>query len=273
MNEIIAFYKNNLEVEAFLLYSTSLFIFISIMVFLLTIYSRYSKIRNQHTENEYIPIVENMLMTVLFMEGEYDSLKDNPEYIPLFKKRLPRELIVISIINLHQNYGGVYAEKLEKFYFDSSLVQDSFSKLRNRNWEIKCKGIKELSELNVLGAFDELLKLVDSENRAIQIIAINACIKLDPTRGIAHLAKHKHPIDIWSQLNIIDALKHGNIETVNGIELLLASENVTVVSLGLKIFQSFQLSYLISFVNELIVRTKVDSLKAEAERVVEKLSY
>jgi hypothetical protein len=273
MHEIVSFFNNKVEVESILLYSTSLFIIVSLILSLLTIQSRYSKIRIKNLEIKYNPVIENMLMAVLFMESDYEMVKDNPEFCILFKKKLFREQMIVSMINLHQNYGGIYAGKLEKFYSDSGLTQDSFFKLKEKKWEVRCKGIKELAELNVFYAFDELVKLINSENRTIAITAINACVKLDPIKGMIQLINHKHPIDDWTQLNIIDALKRGNIENVAGIEFLLTSENNSVVSLGLKIIQSFQMSYHIAFVEELIASTGSKSLKNEALKVVERLSH
>ncbi|MDR6845947.1 hypothetical protein [Flavobacterium granuli] len=261
--------KNYMEIESTLLYLTISFIVLSIFIFSLTIYSRYKKIRIEQLKAKYNPVIEDILMSVLFVDVDYETIKNNSENKILFLDKILREQMIVSIMNLHENYGGAYAGKLKKFYFESDLIQDSYAKFRSSKWEVKCKGIKELSEMNVSEVFDELASLTVSDNQTVAITAINACIKLDGTNGIIQLSKYIHHIDVWTQLNIIDALKLGDIDNVNGIELLLTSENDTIVSLGLKIIQSFRLSNFRPLVLEFVDQTKKATLKNEADNVAE----
>jgi len=267
MGKHYIFYKYNIAIESILLYATLLFIGIAIFIFLLTIYSRSKKNRTELMIAKYNPIIEEILMSVLFADANYETIKSRSEIEVLFLN----EQMIVSIMNLHENYGGVYAGKLRKFYIESDLIQDSYAKFRNSKWEVKCKGIKELAEMNVSEVFDELVSYTNVDNQTVAITAINACIKLDGTNGIIQLSKHIHHIDVWTQLNIIDALKRSDIDNVDGIELLLNSENDTVVSLGLKIIQAFRLSNFRPSVLEFIDQTKQSTLKKEADKVSELL--
>lgn len=260
--------KSTTWVEPFLVYSISLFIIASIILFILILISRHTKIRNEKLEKEYDGIIEKILFSVLFDDNDYATIKKEGQFKDLAQRRLFRNRMLISVINLHQNYEGIYAKKLEAFYFESNLINDSFDKLKDRHWEIKCKGIKELGEMNVSKVFNTLVKISKSKNKILKITAINACIKLNGTNGIIHLINHKDPIDLWSQLNILAAFKKGNIENTTGIELLLASKNATVVSLGLKIIQTLHLSQDVSFITELINTSKNDAIISEAQNVM-----
>ena len=125
--------------------------------------------------------------------------------------------------------------------------------------------------MNVSKAFDIMVKISKSNNRILKITALNACIKLNGTNGIVHLIKHKYRFDAWTQLNIIDAIKQGDISDTSGIELLLTSQNKSVISLGLKIIQTMQLSQNIPFVQEVIDTTTSDSIRKEAQNVLKVL--
>lgn len=268
MNELWQLYKSKTWVEPFLVYSIYLFILVTVVLFVLIMISRSKKIRNERLIKKYQITIEKMLFSILFGNENYESIKKEEGFMIMNQKPLFRNQLLESVINLHQNYEGIYAKKLESFYFESSLINDSFEKLKSRHWEIKCKGIKELAEMNVSKIFNTLVKISKSKNKTLKITALNACIKLNGTNGITHLIDHKDPIDLWTQLNILSAFKKGNIENTNGIELLLTSKNKTVVSLGLKIIQTLYLSQKVAFINQLIATTKSDKIKAEAENVL-----
>lgn len=268
MNDLWQIYQSKTWVEPFLVYSILIFVSLAILLFVLIMISRTRKIRNEKLTQEYDAIIEKSLFSVLFGDQDYKTVRKEEPFGSLIQKPLFRNHLLASIINLHQNYDGIYAKKLESFYFESNLINDSFDKLKNRHWEIKCKGIKELAEMNITKAFNSLVRISKSKHKTLRITALNACIKLNGTNGITHLIDHKDPIDIWTQLNILNTFKKGNIENTNGIEELLTSRNPTVVSLALKLIQTLYLSQKVSAIQHLIATTKSEVLKNEALAVM-----
>lgn len=268
MEQLWQLYQNKSWVEPFLLYSIYFFMFISLVLFSSIIVFRKTKLRNQRLEERFTPIIEHILSQNLFESAFFSEFSS---YEKLFKNGVFRNLMMESIINLHQNYDGSYAENLENFYEDSGLINDSYQKLNSNEWEIKCKGIKELAEMNVIEAFESFIKMSKSDNKTLTIVAVNACIKLNGSSGIRHLVRHKHSFDLWTQLNILDALKQGNLTHIQGIEYLLTSRNLSVVSLGLKAIQSLNLSEKAHFVQELIDESTNEDILIEARSVLKKL--
>lgn len=268
MEELWKFYYEKEWIKPFLLYSIYFFIFVSIGLFLSIIVMRRLKLRNQKLETRFTPIIEHILSKNLFDSAFFSEFS---VYEKLFRNVVFRNLMMESILNLHQNYDGTYAENLENFYEDSGLINDSYKKLNNEEWQVKCKGINELAEMNVTEAFGALVKMSKSSNKTLTIVAINACIKLNGSNGIRHLARHKHSFDLWTQLNILDALKHGNLAQIQGLEYLLTSKNNSVVSLGLKAISSLNLSEKAPFVQELIDETNNEGIMAEAKIVLNRL--
>jgi hypothetical protein len=265
MEELWQYYKDKEWVTPFLLYCIYFFIFISLSLFTAIAIIRWNKIRNQKLEKRFTPIIEHILSQNLFESAFYSEFS---VYEKLFKNSLFRSLMMESIINLHQNFDGTYSENLENFYLDSGLINDSYKKINSDQWQIKCKGIKELAEMNVEEAFGDLVKMSKSANKTLTIVAINACIKLNGSNGIRHLAKHKYKFDLWTQLNILDALKQGNLARIQGIEYLLTSENTSVVSLGLKAIASLNMSEKAQFVLDLISSNPNEDILKEAEIVL-----
>lgn len=269
MDKYWELYKSKDWVEPFLIYSIVLFTVLGMILFLLVMLSRQKYQKEGRLKVEYREIAEKLLLSILFNDAHYaDIIKQEP-YNKLISAKLFRKVLMKSVINLHHNYEGAYAAKLERFYSDSGLMADSFKKLKNRRWEVKGKAITELAEMNVENAFGILMSLSQSRNNILKATALNACIKLNGTNGILHLTSHPDPIDEWTQINIINALKKRDIEDTQGIELLLESKNSTVIRLGLKIISTLHLSNKAGFISQLIENAPSNAIKFEAQAVME----
>lgn len=272
MTDLWEFYKSGFWVEPFLTWSIYLFILASLSIYLLIVKSRNSNIKNERRKIEYDVFIDKLLFSVVFEDVSFSNVVQNTDYLKMSENKFFRQVITESIINLHKNYEGLYAQKLEHFYQDSGLMNDSLKKLKNLKWDIKCKGITELSEMNVYEAFDTIITFSHARNKILKITAINACIKLAGTKGIVHLSEHTNPIDDWTQVNIIHAFKKHDVGDTKGIELLLESQNSTVVALGLKLIKELKLTQKLSYVEQLAERTANNLIKYEAQNVLQALN-
>ncbi|KUJ63548.1 hypothetical protein AR687_02350 [Flavobacteriaceae bacterium CRH] len=272
MRKLWELYKSGVWVEPFLTLSIILFITTSIILYLLIIRSRSKNIRNERLRIEYGNVIEKLMFSIVFEDIPFSTTSQNPEYVRLSKTTFFREVLMESIINLHKNYEGVHAQKLEEFYKESGLINDSLKKLKNLKWELKCKGITELAELNITDAFKSIIKVSKGRNKTLKITALNAGIKLAGTKGIIHLTKHTHPIDDWTQINIINAFKKHDIGDTEGVELLLESQNTTVVTLGLKLIKELKLTQKIPYITQLVNRAPNTLIKYEAQNVLQLLT-
>ncbi|GGA85123.1 hypothetical protein GCM10008015_27360 [Flavobacterium palustre] len=273
MIKIAELYKNSdAWIESFLILSISLFIGASLILYLLIIRSRSNNIRKEKLRIEYNILIDKLMFSVVFQDTPFSAIKEDKNYSKLSNTTFFRSILTESIINLHTNYEGIYAQKLEQFYKESGLINDSFKKLKSAKWELKCKGITELAELNINEAFDSIVEVAKAKNKTLKITAINACIKLAGTKGIVHLTAHPYPIDDWTQVNIINAFKKHDIGDIRGVELLLESQNTTVVTLGLKLIKELKLSQKIPHVEKLVARTPDTLIQNEAQNVLQALT-
>lgn len=266
-------YERGEWVVPFLTVSIILFITVSFVLYLLIVDSRNKKIKREKLKIEYSLIIEKLMFSVVFQDLLFSAIKEDKEYSILFKNPFFRKVIMESIIDLHKNYEGVYTQKIELFYKDSGLINDSFKKLKNLKWEIKCKGITELAEMNITEAVDEIIAMPSkTRKKTLKITAVNACIKLAGTRSIERLTKYRYPIDDWTQINIINAFKNYDVGDIEGIELLLDSQNATVVSLGLKIIKELKLTQKLSYVEQLADNAPNVLIQYEAQSVLQALN-
>jgi len=271
MENVWHLYEEKIWVESFLIYAISFLILVSVTLFISLLVIRNRKIKKEQLTGRYDDLIEQMMLKILFDNGTFIQFKDDPDFATLFKERLFREQMMTAVMNLHINYEGIYAKRLEAFYFESHLITDSFRKMKDSHWEINCQAIEELTEMKVNTVFDHLVEISKSNNKTLKIAAIKGCITLNGTKGLTHLIRHTQPLDLWVQLSIINVLRKGDIEHTEGIDLLLNSKNHTVVSLGLKIIQTLQLSQFNVDILRMMNTTDNKAIKLEAQGVLAKV--
>ncbi|MFL0162957.1 hypothetical protein [Aquirufa salirivi] len=254
--------------DFFIVGAITLFSLVSIILFIAIVLSRLYHIQQAIHFEKNTETINNLLLEILFNDKSYFDLMEDKKLQRLLSIPQFRAQLMESVINLHQNYDGEYAESLKKFYVESQLMADSFAKLKHKNWEIKCKGIKELTEMNIKRAYGQLVEISKSNHPILKINALNGCIKINGPQGIIHLANHKYTIDLWTQLNIIDALKKTSLLDTQNIELLLQAKNNSVISLGLKIIRTFRIFEKQSHVEALLQQKHDKHIIKEAENLL-----
>jgi hypothetical protein len=271
MKELWEFCKSGAWVNYFLVVSTILFIAVFFILYFLTIISRSRNIKKDQQTIEYRIIIEKLIFPIVFQDTSIELIKEDVNFKRLIKNVLFRNVMTESIINLHKNYEGNYAKKLEEMYIEFGLINDSYKKIKSSKWEINCKGITELAEMNITNFFDNIITISKAKNKTLKITALNACVKLAGVKGIIHLKEHLYPIDDWTQVNIINAFKKHDIGDIEGIEFLLESQNTTVIALGLKLIKELKLSQKMPHVEQLVSRTSNKFIKYEAQNVMQTL--
>ncbi|MFC4479193.1 hypothetical protein [Flavobacterium chungangensis] len=272
MTEIWELYKQGQWEVPFLTFSIYLFIVASLILYLIIVASRNGKIKRERLSKEYSTIIDKIMSAVIFEDVPFAEVKKDKNFLVLFDTSFFREVLTESLINLHKNYEGVYAQKLEHFYKDSGLIKDSFKKLKSLKWEVKCKGITELAEFNINEAFDQVIVYSKARKKTLKIVALNAAIKLEGTESIKYLVEHSDPIDDWMQLNIIGAFKKHDIGDREGIEHLLESQNTTVIALGLKLIKELKLTQKLPYVVHLADNTSNTIIKYKAQSLLQTLT-
>ncbi|MDQ8014233.1 MAG: hypothetical protein REI96_17400 [Flavobacterium nitrogenifigens] len=272
MREFWELYKNGQWEVPFLTFSIYLFVAASLILYLIIVASRNDKIKKERLSKEYSSIIDKVMSAVIFQDVSFAEVKKDKNFLVLFDTSFFREVLTESLINLHKNYEGIYAQKLEQFYKESGLIKDSFRKLKSLKWEVKCKGITELAEFNIKEAFDRIIVYSKARKKTLKIVALNAAIKLEGTESVNYLVEHSDPIDDWMQLNIIGAFKKHDVGDTVGIEHLLESQNTTVVALGLKLIKELKLTQKLPHVVHLAENTSNTVIKYKAQSLLQALT-
>ncbi|MCL9805286.1 hypothetical protein NAT51_07125 [Flavobacterium amniphilum] len=162
----------------------------------------------------------------------------NNEIIPT---KLVKKITIKSINSLHRNYTGELKQKLELFYIESGLVNYSLKKINSLNWAKVVEAIRDLSNLNYQPAYETIATKLDHRKKLVQKEAFIGVILL---RGLDELIKFRNIdiyVDDWTQSNILYVVKRDKMNAPEDIGLALESNNESIVLLGARIIQYFQL--------------------------------
>lgn len=226
------------ELVYFLTWTILLFLGGTLFFLSATFIKRLRKLRAQRQTERLQQISDELLFNLLFgntsLEASLSAFKqlDNA---PLLNKTITR-----SIISLHRNYSGEQRKSLENFLVMSDLASFFYKKLKSTHWVEVVEGIRVLTVLNVHESFQLIKLLLDHPSNYVKKEAFIGLIALEGTEGLERFTLPKIVIDDWTQSCIIYQLKINHFNTFDKLNLLLESENDSLVILGARIVDYFQ---------------------------------
>lgn len=194
----------------------------------------------------YQQIIEDILFRLMFEKlSMEESLKS---FRALKQSSLLSKVTTQSIIFLHENYSGRQREILEDFFVMSDLTAYSFRKIRSRKPADIISGIRYLSTMNVREAFEFMKLELEHPNKDVKKEAFIGLLALQGTEGLEYFKLPVFPIDDITQERILNQLKNKRFTSFAGVHLLLYSENESLVLLGARIVEQFQLHAYYEFI-------------------------
>lgn len=272
MNGFWDAYTGKQWVEGFLVISVALFTLIVITLFILTVISRLKNIRKEKRKVIYAPVINQLLSAVLFEDKTYKDIKEEELYVKHLRKKLFRYQLLKSIVKLYKNYSGAYAEKLQNFYIESTLIRLSFQKLRNRRWYIKCFGINELSDMNIKKMYPVILELTKAKQNPLKIVALIAIINLKGMGALQILSYYEDHLNDWIQLNLLEAIKKSDRDDVPDFGYLLSAKNPSIIVLGLRLIAYFNQAQHLQTVHNFQQNMYSEYIKRQAKKTLEDLA-
>lgn len=220
--------------------------------FILTYINRYNRIKKAAQKVIYQKKISEILFALLFDENQtvesatvvFKNQKD--------KRNLFKKIAIKSINTLHRNYTGDLKLKLEEFYVKSDLVQYSLKKINSSNWSNTVEAIRDLSNLNYQPAYEVIASKLNHSKQIVQKEAFVGVILLKGLDELLNLKDTKIYLDDWTQSNILYVAKRDRMTSPENLESLLTSLNETMVLLGARIIEYFQLQQHINVLEDCI---------------------
>lgn len=189
----------------------------------------------------YLPYINQIISALLFEEQCIPDILKSKDYHLYFRKKVFNLLLLSSVVKLHTMYAGIYAKKLEDLYLATDLKDRSIKKLKSISWRKKCKGIREVSEMNLPSSYTLIYPYIGASNKVLRLEALTGLVRLKGFEGLKLLKDYKVYINDWIQINMLYALKNKKEEAATDLAFLLHSSNESLVTFGLRIVGEFNL--------------------------------
>ncbi len=227
--------------EIFLIIMIVLFFSFALLFIILLVISRLRKIKALKQKTIYDLVIGKLLFLVIFENRSSFDLLIEEEYASNIENKVFRQLLLDAVIKLHKSYTGEYAKTIETFYYESSLIDDTYRKLKSRSWSAKCGAIRELAEMNIESAYSLIDKYVYAKNLILRQEAITAIVKLKGVDGLSFLYDYKETLSNWMQVNLLSILRNlPKSSQAPDYNLFITSSNNSVTIFGKKLKAYFE---------------------------------
>ncbi|WP_374441263.1 hypothetical protein [Epilithonimonas sp.] len=175
---------------------------------------------------------EKIRIEKIALEFHNDPYKNDKIFIRMITK---------SIIDAHNYFRGNMKLRLENFYLSTGLLHHSHKKLKSNRWYIKCKGLRELSEMEVIYFYKDVLKLCYEKNNLVNVEAILGIIKMKGSEAYKDVSGYRYPLSKWVIANIIESIKGVQNNRQFDYSLMLNSKNESILMIGIEMIKYFNL--------------------------------
>jgi len=224
-----------------------------LIVFFYFFIKRRIRIRIDRQSEIYRQEAHQILFDLLF--GQATMTESLQRFRSLEQGNVRNKVFTQCVTGLQKDYSGTQREILEDFFVLSDLTAYSFKKLKSRKPADIISGMNALSLMNVREA-SEFMKLeLAHPNDAVKKEAFIGLIGLEGMQGLENFPLPNIEIDTRTQERIIERMKNKRFTSFAGVHLLLYCENESLILLGARITEYFQLhsyyEYLIQFPKKL----------------------
>jgi len=222
-------------------------ILLFIIILLLVVYLKFLRTRlrkNEKITRIYQKKYESLLITFLYTENEKEDL--NKEQLAIInplktavKNEFKRNIIVSVLLQLRNEISGEMADSIQKFYYQTGLINYAIAKLKNKKWHIIAKGIRELTQFQVKKIQNKIIPLTSHSNREVRKEAQLYLIDIFGFKGLNFLNNLKTPLSEWDQIQLLEILQRFENQQIPNITPWLKSSNNSVVIFTLKLVKIY----------------------------------
>lgn len=196
------------------------------------------EIRRRRIKDKYIDIFHQILF------GDEAQLEGDRIFELIDKKDLRnlfnREVILETLVHLHESFSGETVGRLEKTYQNSGLYLHSLKRLKHRRWDMKALGLRELSRMNTKSAIPQIEPFIQHSHEILRYEARVALMKLSETDHLSFLDHEKGILSDWDQANIYTMLTRMPKEAVPDFSRWFEAKNPSVVEFAISMTGAFQ---------------------------------
>lgn len=221
--------------------SVGFIIFIQFRIFI----TRLKGHRVQKRLDKINPVIDGIITEQVILRTDIDGGPGQVEGLPLdisgfdnavFHKSGNRQLLLERLIGYKKAFGGRTGELLRRIYLELGLEKMSFKKMKSFSWNKKVKGIRELTDMDIIISDVNILPLTNSKRHELRAEARNAYIKLSKNEPFKFFDISTEPLLMWDQIELFKTITTTeNIAIPNFARWVTYSNNKSIISFCLKL--------------------------------------
>ncbi len=233
--------EEELYTEQVLLLVIMLVFLTALLFFSMTLFKKIKRLKERSQKRIFQENIDEILFSFLFSNMDIETILTSKDFNAHIHNPLYKRVAIKSIISLHNNYSGNYSTRLEQFYSESGLAQYSMDKLNSKKWKFVVEGIRDLSGMNYVKAYQKIQYLKGHKNCLVQTEALLGMIKLQGLQELFKFRKSSTYLNDWIQSNILYMVKKFKIPAPQDLHELLNSKNESLVLLTIRLITHYKL--------------------------------
>jgi len=221
----------------------ALFVILCVLVvYLILLRSRLR--RDDRLTVKYTKQYEELLISYIGNEVEGEDV--SPEQRKIINRlriyvqdSFKRNILVSVMLNLKNAISGEVAQTIYELYHETKLVNYALVKLDSGKWHIIAKGIRELTQFDIITAKDKINRFRNHKRREVRIEVQLFMVKLFHFKGLDFLNDLKWSLSEWDQIQLLEVLHRLENQQLPNITPWLRSKNDSVVIFALKLLKFY----------------------------------
>lgn len=260
----------------FIIISAFFIVFIQVRIWL----TRYRGFLMEKRLKKVKPVIDELIAEQIIMKSEMgvlDNNSDTVDYdafrIPFFRNKKNKQILIDRLINYRKGFSGSTGMQLRQLFLELELDKFSFAKMKKRSWNMKVRGIRELTGMDISISDVNILPLTNSKKHELRSEARNAYIKLSKNEPFKFFDISTEPLLAWDQIELFKTITTTeNIAIPNFARWVTYSNNKSIISFCLKLIVHYNQQDAAPAVIKLL-ETKDHIIRSEAINCLGKLKY
>ena len=241
-------------------------------------FTRYKGYLLEKRVKKVLPVIDGLIAEEILMKADHGKLDTNKIdfdafKIPLFANNKNRQILIDRLISYRRSFTGSTGDHFKQLFLELELDKLSAKKMKRRSWNMKVRGIRELTGMDISISDVNILPLTNSKRHELRTEARNAYIKLSKNEPFKFFDISSEPLLDWDQIELFKTITTTeNIAIPNFARWVTYSTNKSIISFCLKLIVHYNQQDAAPAVIKLL-ETKDHILRAEAINCLGKLKY
>lgn len=219
-----------------------LLVFIGITAFIISnriVVAFYKKRKRKVFQN-----LQDLLSEYIYLEEDEISVERKAE----IKKELLQinltsnfysQLLRSQLLDIHKQFKGDASASLRQLYIDLNFHKKAMKKLRLDNWTIRSAMIRELAQMEITEAANQIKYSLNHINPTLRLEAGIALLKIDKENPFALLDVDKD-LTQWQKVNLLEAIITSTALEIPSFKKWLKSKQASVIVFALVMIEYYQ---------------------------------